>query len=340
MHETIVIGAGVAGLSFARCWSAGGRPLPLILEKSRGVGGRCATRRVEGQPVDHGLSFLHGSDPGFIDACRDAGSAVEGWPMSVHGAGRACEPRAFRERERRFVFREGLSSFPKSLAHGLEIRLGTRVTKLELDSESVRIDTEAGERIESRDVVLALPLEQARSLLGTTRALDEELVAVQRLLGMMSSEPCLTLLAGYPLDAPAPEWDMCYPEASEALTLVSHDSSKRTSKDFHVLVYQATARFSRQHLEDEPETWSARLLSEASRHLGDWCRSPLWSQTHRWRYARVAHPSCLSQPVRIVLPGGARIGLAGEALVPGGGIEGAFLSGRALARRMLGERET
>jgi len=31
----------------------------LVVEKSRGVGGRCATRRMLGQPTDIGLTYYH-----------------------------------------------------------------------------------------------------------------------------------------------------------------------------------------------------------------------------------------------------------------------------------------
>jgi hypothetical protein len=38
----------------------------------------------------------------------------------------------------------------------------------------------------------------------------------------------------------------------------------------------------------------------------------------------------------VPFPGGGRIGLAGEIFAPGGGVEAAFISGRRLAKRILG----
>jgi predicted NAD/FAD-dependent oxidoreductase len=333
MQETIVVGAGCAGLSFSREWAAHSGETPLVLEKSRGVGGRCATRRVEGQPVDHGVCFLHGSDADFLEACTAAGEAMEGWPRVVAGEGRACQPRAFYGHERRFVFAEGLSAFPKSIALGLDVRLRTRAVGLAARADVVDILTEEGAKLTSRNLVLALPLEQTRALLDTLEAKSAELESVRGLLAMMSSEPCLTLIAGYALEGPKPDWDMLYPEETSIFALVSHDSSKRSSKRFHVLVYQATPGFSRRHLECEPSQWSERFLEEAFRRIGGWCRYPLWTQSHRWLHARVGAAASLSQPIQIVLPEGQRIGLVGEAFLPFGGVEAAFLSGRALARR-------
>ena len=63
--DVVVIGAGIAGLALARRLRAHGRSA-VVLERARGVVGRCATRRVEGQPVDHGLPYLHGQSQRFL----------------------------------------------------------------------------------------------------------------------------------------------------------------------------------------------------------------------------------------------------------------------------------
>ena len=51
--DVVVVGAGVAGLQCARRLRDAGLQV-VVLDKARGVGGRVATRRVDGQPVDHG----------------------------------------------------------------------------------------------------------------------------------------------------------------------------------------------------------------------------------------------------------------------------------------------
>src|SRR5512139_628711 len=91
----IVVGAGVCGLACARALAAGGVET-LVVERARGVGGRCATRRIGDQPVDFGVAFLHGHDAEFLAELRAVpGEALEGWPSEIHGTGRPCQPQAF-----------------------------------------------------------------------------------------------------------------------------------------------------------------------------------------------------------------------------------------------------
>jgi predicted NAD/FAD-dependent oxidoreductase len=337
--DIVILGAGVAGLSCAgRLREAG--VSAQVLEKARGVGGRCATRRVQGQPVDHGVIFLHGSDPSFLAAIDEVDSAtpLEGWPQKLSGSGTPCQPEAFHTYERRIAFAEGISAFPKHFARDLDIHLNTRVETLACAKNTFILQKEDGTTSATRTLVVTAPISQTRELLKPLPDLTPELESVRMLLDMMSSEPCLTLLAGYSLDNPAPPWDVCYPEDSAAFLLISHDSAKRDPKQFHTLVYQCRPRWSREKLEQNPAVWSQEILDEAGRLVGPWALQPKWTQTHRWRYARVEPASALASPMLLELEQGQRLGLAGEVFAPNGGVEAAWLSGRRLADRILGEQ--
>lgn len=61
IFDITVVGAGIAGLTCAQQLKSAGYSV-VILEKSRGVGGRCATRQVQGQSdlkIDHGVRYLN-----------------------------------------------------------------------------------------------------------------------------------------------------------------------------------------------------------------------------------------------------------------------------------------
>jgi len=339
MQDFVVIGAGIAGLSCAvTLQKAGVRP--VVLERSRGVGGRCATRRVKEQPVDHGVIFLHGGDTEFLEAL-DAVDATPtpGWPMQISGTGTPCQPEAFLPYQRRLAFVEGLTAFPKHLSRSLDVQLGSQVNSLRKTEMGFRIESEDGSSWKSPNVIVTLPAEQTIRLTEALPDDAKEIRAANKLLREIGTEPCLTLLAGYPADGPGPYWDVLYPEESLILMLVSHDSTKRTYQKSRVLVYQCRARWSRQNLEEAPPTWTAQILAEAARLLGPWAGKPEWTQPHRWRYARTGTGATLTAPLLLEFPGGRKLGLAGEVFSPGGGVEAAWLSGRRLARRLLGEKE-
>jgi hypothetical protein len=171
-------------------------------------------------------------------------------------------------------------------------------------------------------------------LLDRLGADDVELVAVRRLLSTLGTVPSLTLLAGYLPRSGAPEWDVAYPEDSEILQLVSHDSAKRPDSDATALVMQARPAWSRRNGDQPVESWSAAILAETERLLGRWAGAPSWTQSHHWRYARLDAGAELAAPIVLPLGGGARLGLAGEVFSPGGGVQGAFVSGRRLAHRL------
>lgn len=331
MHDFVVVGAGTAGLSFARALSERSERA-LVLDKSRGVGGRVATRRVGEQPVDHGVSFLHGARPDFLAALDEVeGTLLPNWPSRVEGGGRPCQPQAFRPGHRRLAFAEGLSAFPKSLARGIDVTRGARVLSLAPCGGGIEARLEEGDPVPARNLALTLPLEQTRALLAPLASEIFELRPVVRLLEMLATEPCLALLAGYDLDSPEPEWDLFYPSEKSRLMLVAHDSAKRRDKRHLVLVFQCTSQFSRSFLEEDAAVWTPLVLEEGARRLGDWVAGPVWREPHRWRYSRVSSANTLAQPLWITLPQGGRIGIGGEVFSPGGGVEAAFVSGRRLA---------
>ena len=74
-----IVGAGISGVACARVLTAAGIPVELV-DRGRRVGGRMASRRHEGRPVDIGASYVTVSDPGFEEVVArwaDAGLAQE-----------------------------------------------------------------------------------------------------------------------------------------------------------------------------------------------------------------------------------------------------------------------
>ena len=349
MHDVTIIGAGVAGLTLAGALKDLGFA-PVVLERARGVGGRCATRRVDDRPVDHGVAFLHGRDVEFVaqlQAVADA-TPIVGWPRVRRGGGLPCQPEAFEGRDYVVAFREGVSRFPKHLARGLDVRLETDVQSLSrVESAAGRgrrvfeLLLASGQTLHSRSLVLTMPIPRAKTLLATLDPPSEAVSALGPLLDQVRILPCFTVIAVYPPGTARPSWDAWYPTESAMVQAILNDSSKRSERDPLTLVIQGHPRFSRERREASPDIWSKELLWEAGELLGDWVERPAIAQPHRWESARVEQATELAAPIAIELESGEILGLCGDAFSTQSGLEGAFLSAAALAPRiadMVGSR--
>ncbi|MGV3622874.1 MAG: NAD(P)/FAD-dependent oxidoreductase [Archangium sp.] len=334
-EAVVIVGAGVSGLSCAQALRSAGRDV-VVLERARGVGGRCATRRLEEHAFDFGPTFLHGSDSEFIDALMQVPAArVEGWPAVVAGQGQPCQPAAFTPGERRVAFEEGVVAFPRHLAANLDVRLQQRVVRVEAAGSTLLLETDDGREYQSTVVVFAMAAEQTRSLLQTMKTVSPEVRAASAVLGLSHSQATLALLALYPDDVPFVSWQMCFPKQSKLLQLVSNESSKRPSRSKKALVLQARPAWSRENLENP--AWPEVLLAEAGLLMGPWAAKPAASSAHRWTWGRNGRDAELAGPMLLSLQNGARLGVCGDRFAPGAGVEAAFSSGRALAARILAE---
>jgi predicted NAD/FAD-dependent oxidoreductase len=343
VHDTVIVGAGIAGLSLARELRTHGRT-SVVLERARGVGGRCATRRIEGQPVDHGLAFLHGRSAQFLAALSGArdGAAIEDWPRVRQGTGVPCQPQSFDPTDTRFAPAVGVSSFAKHLALGLDLRLESHVESLTLAASSGaqptgiwEVELASGEHLRSKTVALTMPAPSVLALLRNIDPPPPALASLLPVLRLIHVLPCLTVIARYPTGTPIPPWEASYPQETGAIHTILHDSSKRPDTARIMLVIQARPAFSQAHLDTPPDTWARTLLEEAAFLHGEWVGAPDLVQPHRWRNARVAPGSQLASPLVATCDDGAVLGIAGDGLHAEGGVEGAYLSGIALAARLM-----
>ena len=326
------MGAGIAGLACARELTQRGVAC-CVLERSRGVGGRCATRRIEGQPVDHGVPFVHARSAEFATRLDELAipARISGWPRAVREVRLACQPDAFVPGHRRWAYPQGMSVLPKALAAGSDVRLERTVAAVAEHGADLAVSLADGEVMLARHVVLAGSLPQSLRLLGplmpacvTGADACAEMQQVQCL-------PVLTVIAGYALDSPDPGFDAWHPIETTMLQSIYHDSNKRESPRFRVLVMHGRPRFSRERVELPPAEWAAELLWEAGELLGIWAEQPLWSQAHRWGSGRVRVGDQRGGIVACETREGAAAIVIGDAMGSDAGLEGAFFSGLAAA---------
>ncbi len=85
MWDVAIIGAGLTGLTCAQQLAAAGQKV-CVLDKSRGLGGRMATRRIGHLRVDHGLRYWQPATEGLQSLTAELLSAgiLKQWPVSAY----------------------------------------------------------------------------------------------------------------------------------------------------------------------------------------------------------------------------------------------------------------
>jgi predicted NAD/FAD-dependent oxidoreductase len=328
IHDTIILGAGVAGLAAAGVLRRAGRET-VVLEKSRGLGGRAATRRWDGLPVDHGAQFFTARSPEFTRQVDDwlARGVCHEWTRGFHRyrEGELSPPDG--DNHPRYACREGMSALGRALASQVDapIERQAKITAIRGEHGVWILTDEDGREFRARSLAVTAPPPQGETLLA------ESAPAAAELLRGIAMNPCLAVVARFPRRDLA--WRGIQADDS-SVSWIGHDTSKRP--DLHegktIVVVHASPAFSRKHYAAEEGEIIATLLARTSEISGDDLRSPEAVFLQRWRYAQPVAPREGGHAVSVEAP--APLVLAGECLA-GGKIEGAWLSGIAAGEMLL-----
>ena len=328
-EEAIIIGAGVSGLTAAARLRRSGHSA-LVLEKSRGLGGRAATRRWSGLPVDHGAQFFTARSDAFreqVAAWLSRGICRE-WTRGFHQYAGGRLSQADGDNHPRYACAQGMSALGRALAGDGEARVErmAKATEIRRGSCAWEIACEDGRVFNARALILTCPPPQGAELLG---AAAPEASALLRGIGM---NPCLAVAASFPRR----EIGWCGIQCEDAVvSWVGHDTSKRPGlhEGRTVVVVHASAEFSRSRYGAAEEEVIATLLARASEISGEDLRSRQEVFLQRWRYAQPV--AAKESPAALLFGEKSPLLLAGECFA-GGKIEGAWLSGAAAARQLAG----
>ena len=303
-----IIGAGMAGLAAARRLGAAGYSITLF-DKSRGVGGRMATRRLESLQLDHGAQYFTARGDAFrvlVAEWQGAGQTGE-W---FDGA---------------FVGTPGMTAPARTMVGHSTLMTGVQVTGLERQPGGWSVRTSDGPVDMAANgsfsaVILAVPSPQAVPLLAS---------AGVRLHGVDKATyaPCWALMLAFAepvLDAPYRRF------TDGPISWIARNSSKPgRSPAPETLVVHASPDWSRTHLEMAPADAAAALLAHL-RALTGIPAEPTYSAAHRWRYALVEQAA----GVPCLWDSEAQIGACGDWCL-GPRVEAAFDSGEAMAAAVL-----
>jgi predicted NAD/FAD-dependent oxidoreductase len=296
----------------------------VVFEKSRGLGGRAATRRTPKTTFDHGAQYFEAHDARFVrevDSMATAGHVApwQGRVVTIE-KGRILEP-AVGSRPVRYVGTPGMNAVAAYLGNGVPVRKKHKIVEIRRERNAWRLVEESRRLSEPFDyAIVTAPPEQAATLTVAAPALCERIARID-------SSPCWAVMFTTPVPLRR-DFDAAHVE-DEVLSWICRNSSKPLRGTVESWVLHAAPGWSAEHLADEPEKITAEMSTAAARILGGAMPPLTYSDAHLWRYARtqrIGTNHFLWDPEM-------RIGACGD-WCRSADIEGAYLSGLMLAREI------
>lgn len=226
----------------------------------------------------------------------------------------------------RFVAVPGMNELCRRLAIDLDVTFRTRIGKLEAVDGLWRLVGDDGDELGRYDAVaISAPAPQTAALLKSA-APDMASRAAQ-----VEMAPCWAAMASFaaPLGL---GFDGAFVQDSP-LSWVCRNASKQGRPDGESWVLHGSPDWSHEHLELDRREAASRLLQAFRVALGGLTAEPIYLQAHRWRFALPTET--LEEPC--LFDAKSDLGACGD-WCDGPRVEGAFLSGHALAGRFLGLR--
>lgn len=325
-----VVGAGISGAACAVSLQRAGMRV-TVFDKSRGVGGRMATRRVtftdmhgtdQTAELDHGAQHFIATHPRFRAVLKRAVSVgcVAAWQPKIHSNWPGNDAVSS------FVAVPHMPALTRHLLAGLPLHMGEQVQRLQRSADGWYVVVQGGETVGPFDhVMLALPPSQAAVLLAGHQ--DEW----ANTLNAVPMQACWTLMAvTQDVDWP---WDACEP-ASGPLSWVARNDRKPgrdVPRGCASWVAHASPEWSAKHLEDDSAS-VLKALTEALAHQLPGCEKGgvkinwLHSSVQRWRFSHpelAGHDECWWDPKL-------SLGVCGD-FMGAGTVQAAWRSGDELA---------
>ena len=317
--DVIVIGSGLAGLCAADNLCQAGCST-LLIDKGRGPGGRLAGRRIADACFDYGAQFFTARSPRFKDCVEQwiKAGVVKEWYSSYPG-----NPNS----HSRYRGAPTMTAIAKHLAQGKNLLQSTRVERLVQCDKGWEVDTDDGQSLMTKAVLITCPVPQALSLLsGSAISLPE---SIQKRLERISYESCIAVMTI--LDAPSA---LSPPGAlyldRGPIAWISDNQQKKVSK-IPAITIHASAEYSLKKFDQDRQKVGRELIDLARPFIGN--ASVVDCHVHGWRYSK---PVTVDRSESILITRSCDlppIVVAGDAFA-GPRFEGAVLSGWSAAEKL------
>lgn len=318
------MGAGIAGLGAAYLLKKKGVEA-VVFEKSKGLGGRCATRRVGPYTFDSGATSIaprgHALEAVMLDELSTADLIEIPKPVWTMTMGRVAPGDAAKVSLKRYCYRNGITTLAKLLAQEVEVRLETFVDRYTHTDKGVEVNGELFDGL-----ILTMPTPQADEVM--VRSGDPVRERNDRYRASLS------VLLGYEAQPDElPYFALVDVEQRQPMIWLSHEWMKSPDSappGHSAMVAQFGPQYSLNHYEDSDAEVAREAMTAVARIYGDAFARAAEYSVKRWKYAQPEGVSSFEK----VNPPGTNVWLTGDAFF-GPRVELAFDSAVAVTQQVL-----
>ncbi|MGV8844363.1 MAG: NAD(P)/FAD-dependent oxidoreductase [Pseudomonas sp.] len=318
-----IIGTGIAGLSAAQALHAAGQEIHLF-DKSRGSGGRMASKRSDAGALDMGAQYFTARDRRFVDVVQQwqaRGWAAEWTPNLYHCS--AGKLRASPDEQLRWVGTPRMSAITRAMLGALPVTFSCHITEVFRGPEHWHLqDADGQTHGPFSHVLIATPAPQASSLLAAAPKLAGAAASVAMeptwAVALAFEQPLETLVEG------------CFVQDSPLDWLARNRSKPGRETLLDTWVLQASSEWSKEQLDLPKDAVIEQLHGAFAELIGCAVPAPSFSLAHRWLYARPA----TAHQWGVLADANLGLYACGD-WCSSGRVEGAWLSGQEAARKIL-----
>lgn len=340
--QVAIIGAGVAGLAAGRELARAGLGV-TVFEKSRGLGGRVTTRRVEGFSIDHGAQLMKAPSAELRALVAEVPGAEQiALPVWTFDAAGALRPGDRDQNdEPSWTWPGGISALGRFLGQGLDVRREQTVLSLAGGPGAFTVRCEGGDAGPFDRVLLTPPAPQAAAILERSEIDDEVRARLLQALRPAAYKPLLSVALAYARRPERPWYAAVNTDRAHPISWLACEHAKpgRAPDGAGLMLAQMAPGWTEAQWEALPKgTYRGDDIPAPAREvhalvgalLGEELGAPLWADAHRWRYALADAPSEAAAAEGV---GGVLV--AGDMVAGKGRVHLAIESGWEAARRLV-----
>ncbi len=324
MNKVAVIGAGISGLTLAN--KLKNHFEVVVFEKSRGFGGRVATRRSDDYIFDHGAQFFKAKTEEFKEYIRPMidQNVIEIWKarfVEIDNS-KIINNRTWNDDPSNYVGTPSMNAIGKFMADGLDIRLSEKVANVSKSSKW-SLYNEANEDLGQFDwLISAIPPKQIMDIIP-------DVINLYPGIGKHEMLACFSLMLGYKEKIDV-GFDAALIKGSD-ISWLSVNSSKPLRSNNYTFLVHSTNKWASLNIDKDRDWVKNYLCNELSSIIPINTEIASYVGLQGWRYANIKKQSGNTE---FFFNKDDKFGLCGDWFIQGR-IEAAFLSGSHLADQIL-----